>query len=177
MSARQPTSPAEWLEPLMRRHEGPLIRYAARITGDVDRARDVVQETFLRLLSDSRVEDDRVGAWLFTVCRRRALDVARKERRMRTLTQAQADSQASADPAPPAAVQRRETLGRTLKVLRGLPLSQQEVVRLKFQNGFTYRQIAGITGLSVGNVGFLIHTAIKTIREKLQVGAGDAGAA
>lgn len=96
---------------------------------------------------------------------------------MRTLSQARAEAQASAEPAPPAAAQRRETLGRTLRVLGSLPSNQQEVVRLKFQNDFSYRQIAAITGLSVGNVGFLIHTAIKSIRERLQVGPGGAGTA
>jgi len=43
---------------------------------------------------------------------------------------------------------------------------QQEVIRLKFQNGFSYREISRITSLSSGNVGFLIHTAITTLRRE-----------
>ena len=45
-----------------------------------------------------------------------------------------------------------------------LPANQQEVVRLKFQNGFSYKEISRITTLSVGNVGFLIHTAVARLR-------------
>ncbi|KPK83963.1 MAG: hypothetical protein AMJ81_06880 [Phycisphaerae bacterium SM23_33] len=177
MGGQQAPEVGQWLESLMRRHERPLTRYAARITGDVERARDVVQETFLRLLSANHPGDDHLAQWLFTVCRNRALDVARKEHRMSPLTEAQARSQSSREAAPPAAAQRRETLGRTLQALQALPPNQQEVVRLKFQNGFSYRQIAAITGLSASNVGFLIHTAIRTIRQKLQAATGPAGGA
>ena len=74
--------------------EGPLLRYAQRITGDVERARDVVQETFLRLwkLFGTEAEsagelDGRLPQWLFTVCRNLALDVRRKEQRMAALAQ------------------------------------------------------------------------------------------
>jgi RNA polymerase sigma factor (sigma-70 family) len=52
-------------------------------------------------------------------------------------------------------------------LLAGLSDNQQEAVRLRFQNGLSYRDIAAVTGLSVTNVGFLIHTAIKTIRTRL----------
>ena len=51
-------------------------------------------------------------------------------------------------------------------MLAGLPDNQQEVVRLKFQDGLSYKEIAGVTGLTVSNVGFLIHTAIHTLRRE-----------
>ena len=45
--------------------------------------------------------------------------------------------------------------------------NQREVVRLKFLHDCSYQEIAGITGLSVGNVGFIMHHAIKKLREHL----------
>ena len=48
--------------------------------------------------------------------------------------------------------------------MQHLPRNQQEVVRLKFQNGFSYKEISRITALSVTNVGFLIHTAVSRLR-------------
>ena len=54
------------------------------------------------------------------------------------------------------------------RAMRALPANQQEVLRLKFQNGFSYKQIAGITGLSVSNVGFLIHTGIQRLRKRFK---------
>ena len=50
-----------------------------------------------------------------------------------------------------------------------LPQKQQEVLRLKFQSGLTYREIAEVMDVSATNVGFLLHTAIGKLR--LQMGA------
>jgi RNA polymerase sigma factor (sigma-70 family) len=77
---------ADWVHAALRQYEGSLVRYAAQITGDLDRARDVVQDTFLRLCHEpqSKVEPH-LAQWLFKVCRNRALDVLRKESRMKTL--------------------------------------------------------------------------------------------
>ena len=165
--AEQPTRLA-WMRTVLDRYEGPLTRYAARITGDPDEARDIVQETFLRLCGEDRARvDGHLSEWLFTVCRNRAWDVRRKERRMRPLTEAAIESRESPDGAPVAAAEGRETTSAVLRVLAGLPDNQQEVIRLRFQNGLSYREISSVTELSVSNVGYLIHTAIKTIREKM----------
>ena len=51
-----------------------------------------------------------------------------------------------------------------IRLLEVLMMNQQEVVRLKFQNGFSYKEISRITALSVSNVGFLIHTAVARLR-------------
>ena len=56
-------------------------------------------------------------------------------------------------------------------VVAALPPNQREVVRLKFQSGLSYQEISGVTNLTVTNVGFLIHTAIKTIRRQLEAEA------
>jgi len=61
-------------------YQGRLIAFAARITGDWESARDVVQDTFLRLCrEDLDAIADHLPAWLFRVCRNRALDVRKKE--------------------------------------------------------------------------------------------------
>ena len=56
-----------------------------------------------------------------------------------------------------------------LQILADLPDNQQEVVRLKFQDNLSYRDIAEVTGLSVSNVGYLLHMAVKRLREQLVV--------
>ena len=55
-----------------------------------------------------------------------------------------------------------------------MPANQQEVVHLKFQSGLSYREISDVTGLSVSNVGFLLHTALARLREQVAAGASDA---
>ncbi len=162
----------EWFRAVVVRYEGPLVRYTERITGEIERARDVVQDAFLRLHNEMRKAEDRgsrpvnVQAWLYTVCRRRALDVARKENRMKTLDAAAGDCPSRAATQQEGMI-REESNSRLLAALGELPSNQQEVVRLKFQDGLSYRDIAEVTGNSVSNVGFLIHVAIRKLRERL----------
>lgn len=161
-------SSADWVRSVLQHYEGDLIRYARRIVGDDDRARDVVQETFLRLCREDRHElDGHLVEWLYTVCRNRALDVRRKEQRMTTLTEETFTLQASPELPPALQVERRDSAGRILEMLDRLPANQQETIRLKFQNGLSYREIAEVTGLSISHVGVLIHTGLKTLRMKL----------
>ena len=55
-----------------------------------------------------------------------------------------------------------------MNILNTLSAKQQEVIRLKFLGDLSYQEISRITNLSIGNVGFLIHTGLKTIRETIQ---------
>lgn len=164
-----------WMRSVLDRYEGPLTRYAARLVGDVDSARDVVQETFLRFCSDGAPQDDaRVGPWLFTVCRNRALDVLRKEKPMKTFpteTLSQVAAIAGNDPSPPpsANLEQRETVSHLHTVIATLPSNQQEAIRLRFQNELSYQEIGDVMQTSVGNVGYLLHHAIKTVREQLGI--------
>lgn len=156
-----------WIRTAVGRFEAPLTLYAARIVGDADRARDVVQDAFLRLCGQRREEiEPRLAEWLYTVCRNRALDVRRKEGRMAPLTDALVESRAGDAPAPAEAAERSESAAGVLRLLAALPPNQQEVLRLKFQHGLSYKEIGGVTGLSVTNVGFLIHTGLKRLREQ-----------
>jgi RNA polymerase sigma factor (sigma-70 family) len=157
-----------WVQAVVAQYEGPLLRYAAQITGEVERARDVVQDTFLRLCSQPRAEvDGHVAEWLYTVCRNRALDVRRKEKRMQSITVEQTAGQPSGEPDQAAVLERQEIAERVLRLVEGLSENQREVLRLKFQEGLSYREISGITRLSVSNVGYLIHTALRRLRDQL----------
>ena len=64
-------------------------------------------------------------------------------------------------------LEQRETAGGIFRMLNGLPKNQREVVYLKFQCDLSYKEISEITKLSMGNVGFLMHTALKTIRMQI----------
>lgn len=161
----------ELFRAVVERYEAALVRYAARITGNVDRARDVVQDAFLRLHQQNGSPPDNVQAWLYTVCRRRALDIVRKETRMKTSEFSSVESgQAAICEIPPSqavALEQQETEASVLQLLAKLPGNQQEVVRLKFQENLSYRDIAEVTGLSASNVGYLLHVALKRLREQL----------
>ncbi len=174
ISSEQTMSPATpqpvdapWIRSVVDQYEGPLVRYATRILGDVERARDVAQDTFLRLCNQSRSEvEGRLAEWLFTVCRNRALDVRRKEERMRPMTEA-AQARPGRGPEPAQALMEKESSNRLFAALARLPKREQEILRLKFQEGLSYKEISGVMQLTVSNVGWLIHTGLKTIQREL----------
>ncbi len=159
---------AAFVRTAVEHYQAPLLRYATRLVGDPDRARDVVQDTFVRLLAQSAEAGiaDHLAEWLYTVCRHRAFDVIRKEGRMKRFDEGAIERVAATEPRPGAALENAETQTAVLHLIGRLPRNQQEVIRLKFQNGFSYKEISRITALSVGNVGFLIHTAVQTLRRE-----------
>ena len=156
------------IKEIVLKHEGPLLRYALRITNNLDLAREVVQEVFLRLRQEdlSQIAGHETE-WLFRVCRNRALDVWRKESRMTQPSENQLDTCTDHRPTPAQLAEQKDHSLQVMALLGKLPPNQQEVIRLKFQNGLSYHEISQITQLSISNVGFLIHTAIKTLRQQL----------
>jgi RNA polymerase sigma-70 factor (ECF subfamily) len=160
---------SDWITPLLLRYEGPLLRYAQKLMNCPDKARDVVQETFLRLCREPTISrESHVAEWLFTVCRNYALDLKRKERRMNPAASAELGNTQSPALEPDRAAEHNETAARVLSLVKGLPDNQQAVLMLKFQASLSYREIAGVTGLSVSNVGYLIHQGLSTLRRHLK---------
>lgn len=157
-----------WIQAAVEQYEIPLVRYAARLLGDADRARDVAQDTFLKLCGQPREKvESGLRQWLFAVCRNRALDVREKEHRMKTVSDQQTEQWPSREADQATAVERRETAGQARRVLNELPENQREVILLKVQDGLSYREISEVTGLSVSNVGFLLHKGFATLRQRL----------
>lgn len=75
---------------------------------------------------------------------------------------------ASDDPPPSAVAEQHETTSQVMQLIEELPANQREVLQLKFQAGLSYKEISQVTDLSVSNVGFLLHIALKTIRQRLK---------
>ncbi len=146
-------------------YERPLIQYAYSLLKDADKARDVVQETFVKLCQqDADTLRERLKPWLYTVCRHGALDILRKERRMIAIDTSTLDEMGSDAPDPSQEADRNDSHGRALALLERLSDNQREVIRLRFQSQLSYREISEITDLTESNVGFLLHTGLKQLR-------------
>ena len=65
-------------------------------------------------------------------------------------------------------LENRDSASHVLEAVESLSEQEQEVLRLKFQEGLKYREIANITGRTTNAVGVMIHTAIKKLRTQLQ---------
>ena len=149
-------------------HAQALYRYALSLTRRDDLANDAVQETWLRLAkADPEKVDGHLAPWLFRVCRTRALDLIRKEARMKPATDTVMASTPEPGRGPASLAEVSDSAARALQLVDALPENQREVVRLKFQGGLSYKEIADVTALSVSNVGFLLHTALKSLRAQL----------
>lgn len=160
------TTADELVEHALKEYESPLIGYAMTILKDLERSRDVVQDTFIKLYKQD-VEKVKAGlkSWLYTVCRNRALDVLRKEKRMVSVDDEILGLEHSKLPAPDTATDNHERIEQLVEMLDKLSDNQREVIMLKFQQGMSYDEISTKTGLSSGNVGFLLHNGLKKLRE------------
>jgi RNA polymerase sigma-70 factor (ECF subfamily) len=154
------TSKSQWIVGVLELHEASLVRYATWILGNVECAREIVQETFLRLCKEDPASvSGHLAQWLFTVCRNLAFDARKKEGRMTPLGDVEIGVTADLD--------QKQTVNQILQIVETLPKNQREVIYLKFQCDLSYKEISSITKLSVGNVGFLIHTAVRAIRKQM----------
>ena len=160
---------SEWVKSAMARYEKPLLQYSYSIVRDLERARDVVQETFMRLFKQEQEGiEGHLSQWLFTVCRNCSLKVLRSQDRYVHVDSSEFESQSSNDPSPAFNMERKEQIARLMELVQELTANQQEVVRLRFQNFHSYQEISDITGLSVGNVGFILNAAMRSLREKME---------
>jgi RNA polymerase sigma factor (sigma-70 family) len=161
----------ETIEELFAALESPLLSYALRFTGDLALAEDVVQEAFMKL----HVEFDQVQQpqrWLYRTVRNLALNQRRHECRTVSLNASEDGKDPIADQAdtasfPDEQIIRLEGIGLVRLGLETLDERSRELIRLKFNDELSYKEIAARTGLTVGNVGFILHHALKTIAAEL----------
>ncbi len=159
----------DFFKETVRTYEPRLLRFLAK-TIPLPVAREIVQEAFIKLLrEDLSAIRNHVAEWLFTVCRNSANDYRRREGLMPTGS-VTALTLVDPNPLPLEALENRQELQRVRDSIGRLPPVEQEVVRLKFQEGFSYKEISRITGHSVSYVGVLIHQAIQKIRGDLSKG-------
>ena len=164
-----------WVMEAVERYEGALLRYARRLVGDLDLAQDAVQHTFLKLCGESQATlEHRLGPWLFAVCRNRAVDHLRRGGRERSVSSSaflDHSPHSGHEQAPPAsreadpamAAEAHDLAARLHDLLADLPPPQAEAIELWCQ-GFSYRQIAEITGRQEGNVRVLAHRGLTKLR-------------
>jgi RNA polymerase sigma-70 factor (ECF subfamily) len=157
-----------WLSGVFERFQKPLVSYAARLlNGRLEPARDCVQETFLALCKQPRSSvEGHVEAWLFRTCRHRIIDHQRRRNPMNsTAGGLELDRVKTPSPDPSEAASLREEHGRVEAAVKQLPAREQELLAMRLVHQLSYKQIAEITGLSVSNVGFILHQAVTHLRE------------
>jgi RNA polymerase sigma-70 factor (ECF subfamily) len=160
------------VEAIVAEHEKGLLRYAARIVNDPNAAQDVVQNVFIKLCrswQDGAKPAPQMKSWLYRVTHNAAVDYIRSESRLRGLHERQAEDLTATAPAHQRrTVAAKDAMQIALEHLRRLKPEEQQVVILRIQDGMSYREIAEITKRSEGNVGCVLHHALKTLAQSLK---------
>jgi RNA polymerase sigma factor (sigma-70 family) len=165
----------ETIEELFAALESPLLGYALRLTGEIGAAEDLVQEAFMNLQSQFQsVRQPR--RWLYRTVHNLALNHRRQSAKIVSLPPAaQDDSRAFANapdladpkPLPDEQLIRLEGIGLVRLTLETLDARSRELIRLKFNEDLSYKEIAARTGLTIGHVGYILHCALKKMAEEL----------
>lgn len=168
------------LKAVMDAHEAALTRYASRLLRNPDAARDVVQTAFIRLHERwgecSDWAGDHIRNWLYRTTHNAAVDLIRHEERLRKLHETQAaegQEFIAAEQTDHLDLEDRRRL--VLAHVDGLDEAERTVLLLRLQQGLSYEEIAKKTGRTEGNVGCLLHHAVKNLARRLKkAGALDA---
>lgn len=154
--------------------ESPLLHYALRWLPSVEAAEDAVQEAFMRLHAQfGDVREPR--SWLYRTVHNLALNQLRRSGRVVPLNNppegkaGEGPGREWPDPQPPPdeELARLERIGLVRRGLERLDPRSRELLELKFREDLSYRQISERTGLTVGNVGYLLHHSIKALAAEL----------
>ena len=161
------------MEAIVAEFETPLLRYAARILNNATTAQDVVQNTFIKLhraWKPGMHASAGLQSWLYRVAHNEAVDLIRRESRLRVLHEKQA-----AEPAPISCpdghncpMTLAEKHATVLTHLHTLHPREQQVLLLRLEEGLSYREISRVTGRSEGNVGNLLHHAVRNLSTTLK---------
>jgi RNA polymerase sigma factor (sigma-70 family) len=175
---RRASDQKAWVLAALDQFEPKLLRYAQRLLGSLDEARDVVQFVFLRLCDQSPADlDDRLAPWLYTVCRNRALDLLRSNNHVGWAVPITARNTFDAhrppytrEPDPALSAEQSELHDLLTTLAETLPDNQREALDL-WSDGFSYLEISRITNKQEGHIRVLVHRGLKTLREHPQVQA------
>jgi RNA polymerase sigma-70 factor, ECF subfamily len=141
---------------LYHRHKAWVLSLATRCTGDADQALDVLQETFIYLLSKfpGFKLTSRLTTFLYPAVKNISIAVRRKSARF-------GGGQQPFDtlPGPVAAGQNELT-----EVVSSLPATQREVVLMRFVDGLSLEEIGVALGIPLGTVKSRLHNALAALR-------------
>ena len=152
----------------------PSLRaFAISLSGNVDRADDLVQETLLRAMAniDSFQPGTNMSAWLFTILRNLFRSEYRKRRREVEDTDGSYAEGLKSHPEQHSRVEFEEF--RT--ALAKLPQDQREALLLVGASGFSYEEAAAICECAVGTIKSRVNRARTRLTELLSLEDGDFG--
>lgn len=157
---------------LYSRFERVAYGLAVRVVRDTQHAEDAVVESFVTVWRSAGSFDHRRGSaksWILTIVHRRAVDVVRREAKLRRPVESSPEFEAGADEA--AAL--REERVAVQRALRCLPDRERELIELAYYGGYTQSELAGRLGISLGTVKSRMFTGLARLRELMTEGSSE----
>jgi RNA polymerase sigma-70 factor (ECF subfamily) len=151
-----------------------LRAFAMSLSGKMDQADDLVQETLLRALNniDSFEPGTNMSAWLFTILR----NLFRSQYRKRRREVEDAEGRLAESLKSPPDQQSHMEFEEFRAALAKLPADQREALILVGASGFSYEEAAQICGSAVGTIKSRVNRARKRLAELLSIeGTDDLG--
>ena len=170
--------PLAGLEAAFQQHHGAVFRAAYRITGSTEDAEDVLQTVFVRLLrreDEVDLETERAGSYLHRAAVNAALDLVRRRKRSRAVALEQVEDELADGPAagPEARHRGREVTARLREALTRLSPRSAEIFALRYFEGLTNLEIAGLLGTSQTAIAVMLHRTRHRLRKDLAPFEGD----
>lgn len=166
------------LERLLLRHEKQLYATCRRMVSDRDVARDLTQDTLVRVIGAIGSFDGRARftTWMTQIAINVCISYLRKQKHRRgpSLEAAVGDGEParnrleSTEPAPGRRVELDDDLNRVDRAMQTLPGEQRAILVLRDVRGFEYREIAEALHLPVGTVKSRLFRARQALREAVE---------
>src|SRR3990170_2744894 len=161
----------EALGELYDRYASIALATALRVVADRQEAEDVVHDAFVAVWRKiDRFDSERgsLRAWLMTVVRNRAIDRVRARRSSIDLDDADERSLLRSGPNPTLEdALPRASASDVRAALSSLPEEQRRAVELAYFEGYTYREVAELTGVPTGTANGRLRLAMAKLRDAL----------
>jgi RNA polymerase sigma-70 factor (ECF subfamily) len=153
------------------RHAAAALAVAMRVVGGRAEAEDVVHDAFVavwRKIDRFDAQRGSLRAWLLTVVRNRAIDRVRARRTAVDVDEADDRSLLRTGPNPTWEAALDRVAATDLRhAMEALPDEQRRAVELAYFEGYTYREVAEITGVPPGTANGRLRLALAKLREAL----------
>jgi RNA polymerase sigma-70 factor (ECF subfamily) len=134
-----------------------LHAYAYGILKDDHAAEDIMQEVWIKLSRQNFSEiQEYKRAWIFSVCRNACCKIYNKRQRYFPLDE-DYDSRHSEDLSPSDNLSMSEDHIRVLESIKCLTTRQKEILKYRYYDNLSYKEISNITKLKMGNISFILN--------------------
>jgi RNA polymerase sigma factor (sigma-70 family) len=161
---------AALLEDAFARHQAELLGTLYYLVGNLEDARDALQEAFVKCWKhqDQVADVENLKAWIFRIALNTGRDIRETAwRRKRQALPEDESSLASRQQGPGDIVEHDERLARLRSALRELRPEEQEVFLLRQNGDLTYEEIAESLGVPTGTVKTRMRLALSRLRDVL----------